>query len=100
MAPQVLPSLPLHVWSYIYRLADKEAAATLIQAALRGLMQRRRRACLQYLVKYMAKGHEWQLTVNVEQLRGRHAHHVLWGDANGEDDELDHLPELEEVDVD
>ena len=98
MAPQVLPPLPLHVWSYIYRLADKEAAATRIQAALRGLMQRRRRACLQYLVKYMAKGHddEWQ---SRGCMRGCvHVHHVLWGDADGEDeDEFDNLPELEEV---
>ena len=98
----MLPLLPLHIWSYIYRLAEKEAAATKLQAALRGLMQRRRRANLRYLVKYMAKGHDldwigmfmdYKIVVSPGrrvprlgpeelhewQSRGRvHAHHVPW----------------------
>ena len=81
----MLPLLPLHIWSYIYRLAEKEAAATKLQAALRGLMQRRR---LRYLFKYMAKGHALDgmlgmlmdgMFIQEWQSRGHvHFHHVPW----------------------
>ena len=60
VARQALPQLPIHIWCYIYRLVDqiKIKAATRIQAAMRGLMQRHRRGDLQYMVQRMAKGED------------------------------------------
>ena len=52
--------MPIEIWRYISRQVDKikNKAATRIQAAMRGLMQRHRRGDLQYMVQRMAKGED------------------------------------------
>ena len=53
-----IPQLPIHIWCYIYRQVDKIKikAATKIQAAMRGCMQRNRLGDLQYMIQHMRKG--------------------------------------------